>query len=65
MGLKKLPPLPDYDPEDKLPGIEDPYPEFRDELYEGYVASGITPEMLTEPGRTEYKAWLAARAKRN
>jgi hypothetical protein len=35
-----------------------PYPEFEDELFDDYRASGLKPENLTEPGRTEYRNWL-------
>lgn len=57
-------PVPDWNPTDDMP-VDNPYPEFEDELFEGVHASGIKPEQVTEPDRTKYMAWLAARAKRS
>lgn len=42
---------------DDLPSLN-PYPEFQDELYDDFRLSGLQPENLTEPGRTEYRSWL-------
>lgn len=42
---------------DDLPD-EDPYPEFMDEVYEGFWESGLKPEGLNEPYRSGFRAWL-------
>lgn len=55
----------EWDPTDDMPPIKDPYPEFEDEGFDIAYAMKIRPEQMTEPDRTKYKAWLAARAKRD
>lgn len=55
----------EWDPDDDMPPVKDPYPEFEDEGFEIALAMGVKPEQVTEPDRTKYKAWLAARARRN